>query len=155
RDKPAASVALQFAHGTGTTIAALDRYTGSVVVANGKVTNVSYIPSRGNDLNNQQAAQLEQLHAAVATAAQFGVFRIEGSEKDRNAAARKMADRIRIMKSVDPTLGLYAAYAYSQAGLPEQIRSVRNLMRGNLRVDLFDVAMLADAIKSLSTRESP
>jgi Caspase domain len=158
RDNPAASVTLQFANGSGTIIAALDRYVGNVVVAKGKVTNVSYIPSRENELRGDyehQGAQLEQLHAAVATAARFGVFRIEGSKKDRNAAAEKVADRIRIMKSVDPTLGLYAAYAYAQAGLPDQIRSVRNFMRGSLRVDLFDVAMLAGVMDSLGTRESP
>jgi hypothetical protein len=158
RDKPAASVALEFGNGSGTIIAAVDSYIGNVVVADGKVRNVSYIPSRENDLRSyyeRQAAQLEQLHAAVATAARFGVFRIEGSEEDRTAAAEKMADRIRMMKSVDPTLGLYAAYAYSQAGLPGQIRSVRNFMRDSLRVDLFDVAMLAGAMESLSTRESP
>lgn len=156
--KRAASVALEFATGSGTIIAALDTYIGNVVVTKGKVSNVSYIPSHENGLRSvyeHEGGRLERLHAAVATAARFGVFRIEGSKEDRNAAAGQMADRVRMMKSVDPTLGLYAAYAYSQAGLPEQIRSVRNFMRGSLGVDLFDVAMLADAMESLSTRESP
>ena len=156
--KRAASVALEFVTGSGTIIAAIDTYIGNVVVTKGKVSNVSYIPSHENGLRSvyeHEGGRLERLHAAVATAARFGVFRIEGSKKDRNAAAEQMADRVRMMKSVDPTLGLYAAYAYAQAGLPEQIRSVRNFMRGSLGVDLFDVAMLADAMESLRySRES-
>ena len=82
----------------------------------------------------------------VATAARFGAFRIEGSRDTRNRAASQMADRIRILKGIDPTLGIYAAYAYSDAGLPSQVRSVMGYMKGDLGVDLFDVALLAGAL---------
>jgi hypothetical protein len=64
--------------------------------------------------------------------------------------AGRFADEIRYMKSIDPTLGLYAAYAYSDAGLRERIRSVRGYMHDDLQIDLFDVAMLADALSSTS-----
>jgi hypothetical protein len=47
-----------------------------------------------------------------------------------------------MLKGIDPTLGLYAAYAYDDAGVSDQVRSVRGIMRGDLGVDLFDVAML-------------
>ena len=46
-------------------------------------------------------------------------------------------------KFADPALGLYSAYAYNEAGLVEMVRSVADLMRGNLHAILFDVAMLA------------
>ena len=46
-------------------------------------------------------------------------------------------------KFADPTLGLYAAYAYNEAALTEDVRSVAEIMRGDLGVFLFDVAMLA------------
>jgi hypothetical protein len=90
-----------------------------------------------------EAKRLDELHATVATAARFGVFRIEGPKAARNSTAAQMADRIRLLKGIDPTLGLYAAYAYADAGLMEQVRSVRGYMRGDLGVDLFDVAMLS------------
>jgi hypothetical protein len=57
-----------------------------------------------------------------------------------------MADRIRMLKGIDPTLGIYAAYAYADAGLPGRVRSVMGFMRADLQVDLFDVAMLAGAL---------
>ena len=47
------------------------------------------------------------------------------------------------MKGIDPTLGIYAAYAYHQIGLIDQIRSVADYMRDDLARALpFDVAML-------------
>jgi acetyl esterase/lipase len=47
-------------------------------------------------------------------------------------------------KSLDPTLGLYACYAYAQAGMDEEIRSVRSYMRDDLGAALFDVQMLSN-----------
>ena len=149
RGARAASVALRFSNGSGTVIAALDGYVGNIVVDEGAVSNVSYLPSRQNPMRSfyeQQANRLEQLHAAVATAARFGVFRIEGPRETRNSAAAQLADRIRILKGIDPTLGLYAAYAYADAGLVDRVRSVSSFMRGDLGADLFDVAMLAGAL---------
>ena len=145
----AASVALRFVDGSGTVIAALDEYIGNVVVDEGKVSNVSYVPSRQSPMRSvyeQEAKRLDQLHAAVATAAQFGVFRIEGPKETRRGAAAQLADRIRMLKGIDPTLGLYAAYAYADAGLADKVDSVRGIMRGDLGTDLFDVAMLAGAL---------
>jgi hypothetical protein len=142
----AGSVALQFADGGGTVLAALNGFVGHVVVNEQRVVNVSYVPSRGSDRwfdYNAQRARIDDLHAVVATAARFGVFRIEPGRENRARSAAQLADRIRLLKGIDPTLGLYAAYAYSDAGLPGQIRSVRGIMRGDLGADLFDVAMLS------------
>lgn len=149
RGTRAGSVALRFTGGSGTVIAALDGYIGNVVVDAEGVSNVSYVPSQNNwrfSEYNYQRKHLENLHAVIATAARFGVFRIEGEREIRARAAAQLADRIRIMKGIDPTLGLYAAYAYADAGLMNQVRSVRDYMRGDLDADLFDVAMLSGSL---------
>ena len=149
----AGSVALRFAGGSGTVIAALDGYIGNIVVDAEGVSNVSYVPSQNNwrfgDYDHQRK-HLEELHAVIATAARFGVFRIEGEKASRSRAAAQLADRIRIMKGIDPTLGLYAAYAYADAGLLNQVRSVQDYMRGDLYADLFDVAMLSGSLSGES-----
>jgi hypothetical protein len=139
---PAGSVVLDFG-GFGTVVAALDNYVGYVSVDDGRVVNVSYLPSYvgGSDLT-----RLNRLHATVAAATRFGVFRIEGRRDSRSQAARTMADSIRVMKGIDPTLGIYAAYAYAEADVAEQTQSVMAYMRQDLRVDLFDVAMLAGVL---------
>jgi hypothetical protein len=144
-----ASVALVFADGTGTVLAALDGFIGNVVVDGGGVSSVSYLPARSNwrfDAYAHNEGQIGELHALVATAARFGVFRIEGPRETRGRAAAGLADRIRVLKGIDPTLGIYAAYAYADAGIAEQVRSVMNYMRDDLRADLFDVALLAGAL---------
>ena len=60
---------------------------------------------------------------------QFGVFRFDGSKETRTRATTAMADRIRVLKSIDPTLGVYATYAYHDAGLRDKMESVRYICR--------------------------
>lgn len=134
------SVVIRFGDGAGTVLAAFRGYIGTVVVENGRVVNVSYAPSDNSPLWPYylgERLRLEQLRAVVATAARYGVFRV-----DRENAGR-VADRIRFLKSVDPTLGLYAAYAYAEVGISDEVRSVMDYMQNDLSANLFDVAMLA------------
>jgi len=66
----AGSVALRFDDGSGTVIAALKDFIANVVVDDGRVVNVSYLPSRAHFLwstYNQERTRLENLHAVVAT----------------------------------------------------------------------------------------
>jgi len=137
-DGPAVSVAIRFADGSGTVLAALRRHDCNLTTNEIGVADVNYVP-----LGRAPDERIIDLHAAVATSAQFGVFRIEGDRETASRNARAFGDKIRIGKSFDPTLGLYAAYAYDQADLIDQVRSVEQFMRGDLDIDLFDVAMLA------------
>lgn len=144
-DQPA-SLILVFENGTGCVVAALPEYIGTIVADKEGVESVTYTPSenspRWNDYQSSQD-RLRKLRALVATAAQFGVFQISGDRNDRSRRSAELADSIRILKAVDPTLGLYAAYAYAYADILYQVRSVMEYMRGDLGADLFDVAVLA------------
>jgi hypothetical protein len=51
-----------------------------------------------------------------------------------------------VLKGIDPTLGIYAVYAYAEANLLEQVLSVQSDMTADLGADLFDVALLADRL---------
>lgn len=136
-----ASVVLEFRRGGGTIVAALFGYVAYVVVDDGRVMNIRYVPAQGPRID----PELADLHAVVAASARYGVFRIEGGE-NRQRTAAQIADRIRARKSADPTLGIYAAYAYSDANLPAQIVSVAEFMRSDLGVDLYDVALLSGTL---------
>jgi hypothetical protein len=134
------SVVLRFANGSGTVLAGIENYIGTVVVDNGRVVNVSYAPSDNSDRWHDyvvERARLERLRAIVATAARYGAFRV-----DRENAS-EIAGQIRYLKSIDPTLGLYAAHAYAEVGLRDEVQSVMDYMKGDLSAMLFDVAMLA------------
>lgn len=156
-NRPAASVCIQFSNGDGSVLAALDRFVGNVTVDESGVSNVSYIPARSSSLYESyehERERLERLHAVVAASARFGVFRIEAAKESKESVARNIADNIRMLKGIDPTLGLYAAYAYFDAGLPGQVRSVNDAMRSNLSgIKLFDAAMLAGQLQGRDAGE--
>jgi caspase domain-containing protein len=149
RGAPAASIAIRFSDGAGTVIAALPGFICSIAVDAIGVTSASYVRIDGGF-----DERTENLHAAVTAAAQFGVFRIDGERETIARKARDFGDQIRIGKSADPTLGLYAAYAYAQADLIDEIRSVDNFMRSDLQVSLFDVAMLGRKLSGSRTRDA-
>jgi len=153
--RTAASALLEFEDGTGTVLPLLSEYVGTVTVSDGRVTNVSFTPSRRGPMWSEyerEAKQLERLRADVAAAARLGVLRFEGPKAERDRAARSLADRIRVLKGIDPTLGLYAAYAYFDAGVKDQIESVEHYVRENLQADLFDIAMLSGALRAGQAR---
>jgi hypothetical protein len=148
RERPV-TVGLMFEDGSGTVVAALPGFIGTLTVAEGRVISVTYVPSRNSYRWNEYAGvagRLDKLRALVATSAKFGVFRFEGPKEEREKAASNMADQIRVLKGIDPTLGIYAAYAYADANLTGQVQSVYSFMRGDLDANLFDVALLADVL---------
>jgi hypothetical protein len=148
-EQRAGSLAIGFVGGGGTVVAALRNFVATVVVDQGRVVNVTYVPS-----GLREDDWIRALRATVAASAKFGVFRIEGDRRTRTAKAKELADQVRVGKAFDPTLGLYAAYAYADADILDQVESVRQYMRGNLGVDLFDVAMLSGGFSKSFPREN-
>jgi hypothetical protein len=121
-------------------LAGLEGYIGHIFVESGSVTNVNYVPATNNHRwpdYEEKSEHLQALRAAVAAAFGLGVFRIEPDK------AKAFADDIRTLKALDPTLGLYAAYAYASIGLEDDVTSIVGYMRDDLGLDLLDVAMLA------------
>jgi hypothetical protein len=139
RGRPAGTVLIRFSDGSCAPIAVLDGYVANVAFDKGSIVNISYNRS-GQGFDDRR---IEQLRATVAATTQLGVFRIEGNREQRTQRSREIADRIRVGKSMDPTLGIYAAYAYSDADILDEIRSVRSYTKNDLNIDLFDIAMLS------------
>jgi hypothetical protein len=126
--------------GGGTIVTCLPNFVTSITVVEGRVVNVSFVPARNSPLwprYEVQADEVNSLRARVATVARLGKLDIEPE------AAAEFANTIRELKAYDPTLGLYAAYAYAEIGALKDIRSVRDYMRRDIGADLYDVALLA------------
>ena len=139
---PGTSALIQFADGRGVCLPVLPGFIGSVLVEDGRVTVVNYTPSRGTPRYNSleyEHEQVEKLRAFATVAMKRGYLLVEGAEPGH------FAEQVRMFKHVDPTLGLYAAYAYAQAGMLEQVRDVHGWMNEHGLPPLFDVAMLAEA----------
>ncbi|KXU82596.1 hypothetical protein CI15_34345 [Paraburkholderia monticola] len=142
RDSPYAPQAalLRFADGSGMVLSVLPCFIGSVVIERGRVVTVNYAPARGTDIHREYrelAPDINKRRAFVAIAAKHGSFRLD------QEAAEGTASYLRSMKKFDPTLGLYAAYAYVQAGKDEGVLSIFDYMRMEPEPIFFDVAMLA------------
>ena len=105
------SVLIRFDDGSGTIVAGLDGFVGTIVIDQGTVISVNYTPSRRGNWSRRRFSHqrlLDQLRANAAAPGKVGhVFRFGTPEE-----ASRLADTIHVLKGVDPTLGLYAAYAY-------------------------------------------
>lgn len=143
-ERKARSALLQIKGGFGIPLAVLPGYIGTVVVEGGRVVTVTYLPSRHTPKYAEYeyvADEIEKRRAFVAVAARNGSFRVEGGLE-----AMEGARYLRTLKAIDPTLGLYSAYAYAQAGDLEGIASVFEYMSREPEPVLFDVAMLTNKL---------
>lgn len=134
------SALIEFAPGYGTVLAVKPGFIGTVVVENGAVISVNYTPSSQTALYQDEyepiAERIERRRAYAATAMRHGVFQLDDD------AASDAARYLRMMKKLDPTLGIYAAYAYQQTGQLDAVRSVARYMEDDGAVP-FDVLLLA------------
>lgn len=137
----AVSVGVQFADRRCVVLAGLAGYVGHASVKAAGLSNVSYVPSSNHWRWREYIKRkddVDRLRAMVALAIDRDAFHLR-SERE----AQALADRIRLYKGMDPTLGLYAAHAFSQAGNDRQVLSVLKYMRDDLGAELFDVRLLA------------
>ncbi|WP_281336244.1 hypothetical protein [Flavobacterium eburneipallidum] len=123
-------------------LAVLPGFIGTVVFDKDEVITVNYIPSSMslnavngvNEINNN----VEERRAIIAAKSKGGTFRISENIEELTHTA----SYLRMHKNLDPSLGLYAAYAYSQAGKFEDVQSIYDYMKREPEPVLFDVAML-------------
>jgi hypothetical protein len=136
------ALGIQFSTGTGACLAVLPGYVGSLVVGvGGRIESVTYTPSRRSPHFEDYQYELQRVNrrrAFAAVASKNGAFNLGRHE------AGDAADYLRVFKSVDPVLGIYAAYAYAIAGNYDGIRSVYHYMSSPSEGPVpFDVTMLA------------
>ncbi len=136
---PGGAVALRFTDGSGTILPVLGEIGTHVTLDETGIRDIRFNPL-GLIVEDEY---LLSLRALAAEATRAGVLRFEGSAEQRREAAERFAGTVRMGKGTDPMLGLFAAYAYSNALIPEGARSVHEIMSSGLGIDLFDAAMLA------------
>lgn len=135
-----APLALRFESGSGFVVSPIPGYVTTVVVQDGRIATVNYTPAPGSRNYAEfvtVASELEARRAAAAVDALNGIFSIESS------GDIALADYVRFFKWVNPTLGIYACYAYARAGKFDKIVDIYNIMSMEPETVPFDVAMLA------------
>jgi hypothetical protein len=135
-----ASVVVQFDNGAGTVVPAIPGFIAALTVDRGELTDVAYEPSADTGRYQDYRAvrgELSALRAVAAAASREGQFRLAG------AIANDVANRMRVAKSVDPSLALYAAYAFSELNAIDRVRAMRRYLKRDPGLRLFDIDMLA------------
>lgn len=149
---PGASVLIVLKSGNGAVVPAIPGFIGTLAIEDRNLTDVSYEPSaqtwRWNPFK-QRATQIRTLRGIAASATRSGLFRLE-EEKDALAVARQM----QYAKGLDPTLAVYAAYAYLGLRRRDRIKEMSGYMRDDLGMRLFDIAMLTGELEGKMGRDA-
>ena len=140
---PAASVLLHFENNVGTVVPVIPDFLAALTFDEGELVDVAYEPSENTGrwaLYKNHANEVRTLRAVAAASSQYGRFRLE--EED----AIKVAQKMQYAKGIDPTLAIYAAYAYHDLQALERIRDMSGYLRGDIGVTFFDLALLSRAL---------
>jgi hypothetical protein len=138
-DQHAVSVLIRIAENVGIVIPAIPGFIAGLTFDDGELIDVAYEPSRNTwrwDPYNDRAAGIRALRAIAASASQHVQFRLD------QADALLVAKRMQYAKGVDPTLAIYAAYAYHDLQAIDRIRDMSAYLRNDVGVTFFDLALL-------------
>lgn len=142
-DGPMATVVLRFDGGFGIAVPVISGFLAAITCENGEVVDVAYEPSANNwrwAEYRTRAADVRTLRALAAAASQHGRFRL-----DRDDGAQ-IAQRMQYAKGLDPTLAMYAAYAYHDVQMLDRISEMSSYLRGDIGGSLFDIELLRRAL---------
>ena len=140
---PGGSVLLELEGGSGAVLPAIPGFMTALTFEDGELIDVAYEPSDQESRWAAYAAQADEiraLRAIAAAATSSGAFTLEGP------SALEIGRRMQYAKGVDPSLAVYAAYAYHDLQRLDLIRNMRGYMEGDLGAALFDVALLSKTL---------
>jgi hypothetical protein len=142
--RPGVSVLLVFADGTGTLLPAIPDFLAALTIEGGELVDVTYEPSDNTSRWQEfqhAAPELRALRAIISASMTRGVFKLEAAD------GLDIARRMQQSKGIDPSLAVYAAYAYQDLNQGSLIREMAGYMESDLGAPMFDVAMLARRFK--------
>lgn len=139
--EPAANVLLVLQGGAGVLLPAIPGFLCALSFDDdGELIDVAYEASvhgpRWSDYW-ERADEIRSLRAIAASAMAQGSFKLDGDD------ALALARRLQMAKSADPSMALYAAYAYHELQRRDLLRQMAGYLRDDLGASLFDVALLA------------
>lgn len=142
KDNAPASVLVVMDAGSGivgAVIPALPEFLAALTVAEGELMDVAYEPSANSwraDMYKAKAAEVRGLRAVAASASLHGRFHLDHSE------AAAVGQQMQVAKGVDPTLAVYAGYAFHDLGEVKRIREMSGFLRNDVGATFFDLELL-------------
>ena len=120
-DGPGVSVLLRLENRTACVVPVIQGFLSALTFDQGELVDVAYEPSDNTwrwDLYKKRASEVRELRAVAATASRHGRFRLNPEE------AEKVGTQMQYAKGIDPTLAVYAAYAYHDVQLVDRIQQM-------------------------------
>jgi hypothetical protein len=136
-------------NGSGALIPAIPEFIAALSFQDGQLLDVSYEPTENSWRAAEyqaRASELRTLRATISASADYGVFRLTDED------ALSLAKMMQYAKGVDPSLALYAAYAYVNLLRRDLICEMHSFMQADLGLSFFDIAFLsrgAGSVRSL------
>lgn len=138
-NNPCASVLLKFDNHACAVVPAIRGYLAALTFEEQELVDVAYEPASTNRRWREfqkKMHELRRLRAVIAAATQNGYFRLEADD------AFGLARRMQYEKGIDPTLSVYAAYAYYDLQRRDIIQEMAGYLRDDIGMALFDLLLL-------------
>ena len=141
-------VLLVFADGTGTVLPAITGFIASVMVEKGELVSVSYEPMQDPRFGDRwadaraMAPQLRETRALIAAMAQAGTFRLDAGGPGDRTKAEQLARQIQMAKTYDPSMAVYANYAYYDLQMTARNLEMAAFLGEDLKIMFFDLALV-------------
>jgi hypothetical protein len=136
----AATLLLRIDSGLVTVLPMIPGFIAALTFEDQELVSVAYEPSANSwryPMYHNRAKEIRGLRARAAAASALGRFELSGEDGARLAAQMQYA------KGVDPSLAVYAAYAYFARGNAQRIAEMSSYLRGDVGVTIFDLALLS------------
>jgi hypothetical protein len=136
-------VLLGLDNGSLVVLPAVAEFIGGLQFDDEELVDVSYEPALYTPLRDAyegRLRELRRLRSVIAAATRQGVFHLPDEE-----SAEALARRMQVQKGFDPSLALYATYAYHDLGRSSRYRLIqmREALGYELRMVWFDLMMLS------------
>ncbi|MEB2777461.1 caspase family protein [Algoriphagus sp. D3-2-R+10] len=156
------SALLILENGQSIPVAILEDFIGTVVFHKDRLLTINYTPCEGSYRYYEFEDNREKINLVrsyIASAANEGFDYQKAFENEFTETGHIKYDNpgsfLRMEKSLDPSLGLYAVYAYMQAGKIKDINSVFKYMNNESEDLIFDVAMLSGNLNLENVKLAP
>lgn len=162
-DKNSKTALIILTNGYSIPVAIIEGYIGTLIFEKNQLLTINYTPSINNydkyKIFKRNENRIGFIRSFVASAANegFDYSQTFKNEFDKNGFIdySNAGSYLRQEKSIDPSLGLYAVYAYRQEGKLRDIKSVYRFMAQESDNMIFDVAMLSNKLSKELKRLVP
>jgi hypothetical protein len=166
---PVTDVLLVFHDGTGTVLPAIAGFICSLTMDEGALVSVSYEPMDPSQRVDEHvktetdpyrwaaarvmALQLRETRALIAAMSQAGTFRLDvggprNPERDPKEA-EQLARQIQMAKTYDPSMAVYAAYAYYDLQMTARNLEMAAFLSKDLQMVFFDLALVTGSFSRI------